>query len=508
MIETELQDIAGYQVEAVPYEISVSPWAPREWKRKPAINYGISLIICTGIVLFYLFVGPKTRHWCVLPLFFCGLMTASDFVAWLRDEMDQFDVKVFISGWFFLNCFLAPLMHLTYDMYGKDFYVSDWPTYFGYMGLFNAAGIFIYKLCHKISYRITKPSKSYWTIALERFVPVFSFFLIISLVSSLIIKVLYGGIVRREISEAAVGISHFLSVLLMLGDPAPTMIVIALLFWIRTKHPSISQSGITIFWLFVLIGFLQFAWVGLRGSRSAILYGVILIAGVIHYWLRPLKRKWLILMGVGIVIFAYLYSFYKFFGEVGWQAVWDPQVRRSLAAEGNRGIVPTLLGDFSRADLQALMVYRLVEYPDEYDAKMGRTYFETATLLIPRAIWPNKPPFNTKNWAGSELMGFYGESSRVYGLAGEAMLNFRFYGILPAFLLFGLLVGWLRKKIFTLYPSDSRFLIIPLFILLSQLIVMSDSDNVLFGGLKMGVVMVICVTLGSFHSRKSVEFGF
>src|SRR5690606_1236741 len=111
-----------------------------------------------------------------------------------------------------------------------------------------------------------------------------------------------------------------------------------------------------------------------------------------------------------------------------------------------------------------------------------RTYLVGYTIVIPRAIWPNKPPHKTME--GTQALigpGNYRpgvrEASNVYGLMGEAMLNF---GVFPAPLMFvtlGVLVGWVRRCYYNLHPDDVFRLWIPFLILLCVTYMVSDSDN-------------------------------
>ena len=107
------------------------------------------------------------------------------------------------------------------------------------------------------------------------------------------------------------------------------------------------------------------------------------------------------------------------------------------------------------------------------------------SILLPRQIFPNRPDTKVREGTnalygqGSYVPGSVG-SSRVYGLAGEAMLNFSAWVIPLAYLLFGLIVGWLRRFIASLDGSDARWLLVPILVNFVVLIPVSDSDNLIF----------------------------
>jgi len=125
--------------------------------------------------------------------------------------------------------------------------------------------------------------------------------------------------------------------------------------------------------------------------------------------------------------------------------------------------------------------------------------------VIPRAVWPDKPSgLHGKVGAGTALQHGEGsyrpgrfESSRVYGLAGEAMLNFGQAGAVGAFLLYGIMLGWYRKKMLTLHPDDARVYLVPLLTLVAITATFGDSDNTMYLFLKDGVLLTIVVWLSS-----------
>src|SRR6185369_5212501 len=175
----------------------------------------------------------------------------------------------------------------------------------------------------------------------------------------------------------------------------------------------------------------------------------------------------------------------------GLNALRDPPRAFELARTSGRTIHSTVLSDLSRADVQAYVLYRLQKGPAE-DLAWGRTYVGGAAILIPRSVYRNRPP--TKIKEGTDI--FYGRgtfatgrtSSRVFGLGGEAMLNVGVVGVPIAFLLFGMFVGILRRAYYGLTRGDVRLLALPLLVNLAVVMLIGDSDNVVFFLVKEGSV--------------------
>ncbi|HUT29792.1 MAG TPA: hypothetical protein VMX13_08370 [Sedimentisphaerales bacterium] len=483
-----------------------SPWAPRLWQAAIGVNYVTSGLLTLAIGIGFAVVSDECRHWCLIPLLLCGAVAGPDLIAWFRKELDGLDPKALVAAHIYLTCFVAPLLHLSFEAYGEDFYVSGWADYFGYMACFNFAGIILYKLVHNILFKRTRPVNSFWKMQPGKFIYAFVPVLAISLGASAAITLFFGGLIKRagvlSLSAGAEEYSGYLSVLLMLGDPTVSLIVMTVIYWLYQKNHDKPRSLGLVMILIMFAFILQFLLVGRRGSRSDIVVAVAALGGIIHYRLRPFSPKLILLGMFAVVMFVYLYGFYKFLGPRGWEAFYSTQARTQMKYElGGNSPLATVLNR-AKSDVQAFLLFRLAEYKGQYEPVHGRTYAMAVLTFIPRAIWKTKP-VSIKTEAGTAIQGYSSirVSRRVYGLAGEAMLNFGYWGIVPAFLVFGMFLGWFRKKVATMEPSDSRFFLIPFVVLTCGLVLGSDSRNLVFGLLKMGVLPFLVVFIGSARAK-------
>lgn len=475
-------------------------------------DYLVSASITFVISIYFILTTMECRYWGIIPLMTCGTLAGSDLIAWFRRRLDIFDPKALAAVFLYLTVFLAPLLHMASSQYGRDLYVLNWPEAFARMAIANLIGLIVYKWLQFKVYSKTSSIKTYWQIDAGRLIVWSAFFLIISLIAAIIIRIFFGGLIKIEgevqISEEASGYTAYLSVLRMLGDPFVLLLMVLIIFNINQKNKTSEKtsSWMTVGILMFVSAFLQFILVGLRGSRSVILSTIIIIGIIIHFTLRRYTRKWIIIGMAVVFVFLYLYDFRKKAGLIGLQAFYDTQVRQSLSSEfGGYTFMSTLLGDLSRADLQALMIANLTTYKDEiaYQPVWGRTYSMAFLTFIPRAVWKDKP-VGIKKDAGTAIQGLLrgrDTSTRQYGLAGEAMLNFGYVGIPVAFCLFGLIMGYFRKKLNTINISDARIYIFPLIILMLQNMVIQDSDNWIFALLRDGTLLFILICLSSFRYR-------
>ena len=186
---------------------------------------------------------------------------------------------------------------------------------------------------------------------------------------------------------------------------------------------------------------------------------------------------------VGLIVlfgFMYIYGVYKSDGLKVLEVVKNPGMMQEITDSSGRTPERTLLADMGRSDIQSYVLYRLSEDDCNYRYKFGSTYLSGLTILIPGSI---RPKLYGKSEAGFELIKgspSLGErASRVYGLAGEAMLNFGPAGIPFAFALFAWIVSRCRAFMMRLETGDARFLLYPFII------------NVLLQLLAGGFVMIV-----------------
>jgi hypothetical protein len=167
-----------------------------------------------------------------------------------------------------------------------------------------------------------------------------------------------------------------------------------------------------------------------------------------------------------------------------------------VAAKINRPIESTILDDLGRRYVQAYVLYRLMQPDCDYKYSFGRTYLGGVATLVPGPLWRQRPPTKVKE--GTEVLygagryrerplsstyekdRYIGMSSRVFGLSGEAMMNFGPCGVPAAMALFGLFVGRIGHWMKIWRPRDTRRLLLPFLLNVCFTILAGDSDNVVW----------------------------
>jgi hypothetical protein len=288
--------------------------------------------------------------------------------------------------------------------------------------------------------------------------------------------------------------------LFVLSESFPLPAWMAWCVYLRT-HPSRAT------WLLIAISLaLYFPLViyfgGLRGARRYTVWSMFAAAGIVHFYVRRIPRYAVLLAFPLLILFMYVYAFYKDVGPEALNIFRGADYRKYLTDSTARTPEVLLLGDFSRCDMQAYTLYRLVQTPGDFHYARGRTYLGALALAIPASIWPDRPPTRLKWTTDLEYHAGWYESgsqraSRVYGLAGEAMLNFGPWVVPFVFVIPAIAVALVQLLTTGLSVSDTRLFVLPILIILCISLVLNDSDENLFGLVKYAAVPMLVIVLGS-----------
>jgi hypothetical protein len=477
----------------------------RQDANKRILSYVLPSYIVAVTFTWLVFKDMQYQHWFLLPIGLCGLIVLIDAVDWFTGRYDLFD-PAGILGLFMAHFFFsAPLMHIAYDYWMR--YVippPDWRDWLGWMAWLNFLGLILYRVVRDFGFSTKEvPKKSTkWTLRRRPFLLLVIGGLAVTGALQTVVYIQSGGIIGyitafEDSSENFRGMGF----VFMISESFP---ILFLMFWVVcTQEKKWAKSWPVIIAILAVYFVLKLLFGGLRGSRSNTIWGLFWAAGIIHLWVRPMSKKFIAIALVFLVTFMYIYGFYKAGGLDGIKAFMEGgEAKAELEQSHNRGIETTLLADLGRSDVQAYVLYRMNIPDNGFQYALGRTYLGSVTLLIPASIWPSRPLTKVKE--GTEIQ--YGSiedapgqkfSSRIYGLAGEAMLNFGIFAAPAAFLVFGAYVRWLRRSLLTWDKRDSRMLILPFLINLSLLMLGSDGDNLVFVCIKNGAVPFVILFLAS-----------
>lgn len=484
------------------------------------LDWSISVIWPLMFIAGYAIADTYLFHWFIIPIYFCGVLISVDAVHWFRSKMDTFDPRGLV-GLFGCNFFvLSPILAAYYraDTVG-EICLDDMRPWLGGMAFLNLFGIILYLFIERKTSQRPIVVKKCWLDNPGRSMVILPLSVMIIVLCHVYFIIKGGGIsayiIYKTYGEIGqMGATVGLGPINVIGRALPIVLLIAITVWFRKSGRQVSFVLIAMTLLVFLVG--QFMVAGFTGSRASIMWALFWAAGIIHFFWRPIPVKLVIISFVPLMLFLYLYGFYKALGAKSFGIFTGEVSIKSLEYETRMTFARVLIGDMGRSNVQAILLSVVTDPRREYDFWYGKTYLTSVVSMIPRRIWPSKPEDNGKVVAGTEI--FYGRGSyvsrwsegvgigrratNIYGLAGEAMLNFGVWGILPAFAVWGCVVGWFRRRILNYSAGDMRLLIMPFLILLSFFLLIQDLDNLVETSVYNLLVPAVIVWVISFKTYR------
>lgn len=462
--------------------------------------------ICVAVVTFIFVVWNKSVvHWFLIPVMVCGILCGVDVVRWCRGQLDLFDPKTIIACLAFYGFFVAPLLNVAWDTYGVGDLVlwGDWRPWLGAMACLDVAGLVAYRLASNWTFAKTRISDVCWELDCKKFYPVFAIALCCSIIGATVFMWQLNGITGiieayETNPEAFIGKGW----LLPFAWPLVVLSFISVVFAWSNKKKEARRYLISGLIFLSAAGIAHFLLLGWYGSRGTTIWALFWMAGIIHYRFRRLPPKTLTFGLIFLIAFMYLYGFYKENMRASLQVLRSPSTWLEPVGY-QRDFKYLLLGDLARADSNASILHNLIKDPGDYDYRWGLTYVAALTTLIPRNFWPDRPEVRVD--AGTEALlgkGYPWKSSRLYGLGGEAMLNFGPWGIVPIFAVYGSILGWYRRKLKGWGTRDARMFLAPFFTAIIVQALVYDSDTLVFAAAVEGTLVVAAVFAASRHSEK------
>ena len=490
-------------------------------------SFAVGMILCAAVLFFFVFNVDELQHWFIIPVFVCGVLIAPDAVDWFRGRVDVFDPIGIIGLFGFHFFFLAPLLHFYWDTWstGIPNMPSDFRPWIGGMAIVNAFGLLIYRITRNwfTGRNVVRAAKSpprattVWQIDPSRATNLLAIGIAVAFAMQIWTFVQVGGIkgyadavdttllekrdtvITGGADSGFVGWAHILGVAESM--PILAMMAFALYLTKRNKRPTWAALLVALSVFFVL----QMFFGGLRGSRSNTVFALFWAVGILHFWIRPIPKKIIALGCCFIIVFGYVYNFYKVHGANVLNVWQESSSLAEMEEASSRSWQALLLADLGRTDLQALILCRINDTSWDYQLAMGRTYYAAACIVIPRSIWPDRPPSKMKE--GTEILYGRGRwekgiglSTRVFGLAGEAMLNFGPYVVPLFYLIPSFFIGRMRRWFFTWQRApymDARFLILPFLIRFSFSLFVGDVGRWVYTLFKNGALPFLILALSS-----------
>jgi hypothetical protein len=467
----------------------------------------VASFLCLAVSIGFIFTSDKFVHWFLIPTTLCGIAIGTDAVNWVRQRVPLFDPRGLLGVFGLHFFFLAPLLHINWDyqlLYLRP--LEDWRAWFGYMSTLNLIGLCAYQTARRLirSYRQNR-YQTVWRLNSHLALIGLYFGMLFTGLLQFIIFWQFGGI--EGFARASPQDVRGWGWIFTFSESFPLLMLFAFVIFARDKPllRTWAVIGIVIA-IFFVIRLLFFG--GLSGSRSSTLYAMIWAICVIHFYLRPVPRQ-LIHLGIALaIVFMYLGGLYKSYRVDFLQIIQDEGIESipRLLEDANRGVEEVLIEDLGRVSVQTYMLYRLTEelpYED-FEYAYGRTYVVGLLAPIPSAIFPNRPTGRVELGTiviEPDALLYGGTSSRIYALAGEAMLNFGWPAVPFMFGIWGLIVGLVCRWLTVIPQNDTRILLFPMLIVVCFLFLTADLDLNIIYLVRQGLVPFVILW---FSSRKGL----
>lgn len=463
-------------------------------------------LFCASVASVLAVVSPGCRHWFAVPAVLCGIVLAADVASWLRRGHDALDPVALVGVLGLHFFFFAPFIQATAGFYMEHWtehwatsidHPQDWRPWFGAVLLLTLPGLAAYRaVVWWISERpVPGPMLPRLPLDTSLFRTLLGGAMLLSAALQVWIYALFGGIeaysdwVRLHGARAFTGQFG----LFLAAESLPMLASVAYSEWASRRPRLASFPAIALFLLAILAASLFFG--GLRGSRSLVIFNLFWAVGLIHFRVRPVSVRVVALGLLFMILFMYSYGFYK----------WSRASGGLKGSKHQTSLLRTLVFDLGRVNVQAYVLLKLKQAQD-YDYGHGGTYLGALALVVPSALWEDRP--YTKRKYGTDLLFGRGQFARgrirsnlIYGLGGEAMLNFGPWGLPFVFPVWGAFVGWARRQMAALDSRDHRWILAPLAVTLSLALLAFDSTNVLVLALKSWSIPMIILAVSAGFAR-------
>lgn len=464
--------------------------------RHSAWAFALPFALIGGLIA--LTIMPQREWRWILPVSLLAPLILVDVVRWARREYDTFDpVGVFslLGAYFFV---VQPFVIVVRQAWPTFLPQVDWTLALTQLAWLNFIGLVAYRLV------VRSPTKlrSSPDVTIQRLPGNVKLGAQVGLVIAITFQVLlwqrFGGLTGylSAIEDRRQGTLDGLGQLLAIAESAP--IFVAILYVHRRQNRNVSPLEVGLFFF----GLSAFTLVtsGLRGSRSNIFWALLIALILVHRYVKRVTRTAVLLCAALAIVFAYAYGFYKAEGASLFQDL-STQSRVELEAQTGRTFETVLVSNVGKTAIQTWVLGRLEDPSVSYEYAFGQTYISAVALPVRTLI--RFPTIRSKNstaldlrFASEENRDF--RNSQVFGLAGEAMLNFGPIAVPFAYTLLAFTMLLLRRLYFS-----GRIISVALSPIVGLILLNGDLDNVMFFLVKNGAFPALVLASTDLVLRQS-----
>jgi hypothetical protein len=375
--------------------------------------------------------------------------------------------KFVVTAWFqiaylWYSFLIIPVAHVYFDYLPFAVRSYDVPSIFANLIVLNAIGLVFANLGFALVRDVRLPTIEYDQ---NRLMMVSGGFVVVGVVAW--VFALNPGMLY--VDDAFHRDESISVTLYIFSGAVPMLIVIASVAYFRNR-PFMNVHKWS---LFIILVILAVILGGMRGNRSSMI--IIVSSGLIwiHLFLRPFTWRELAAIGISGFLFILAYGRYKY-GGLG--AVLGTDPKGIEHANSMLDPLRIFLLDLGRAEVQAMVLdnFRQGHFVPRYN---GETYIRAFTQILFESWEPDW--LRPKTVVGPLAQYVAGSTrfatSRIYGLTGEAILNFGYLAIPAVFFLYGLVHAFLLAALKRM--DGALVFLAPLSIMLPVVLLFVDLDN-------------------------------
>lgn len=493
--------------------------APGVWTHVAPKGDGASTLIAgllvTAVTLVMMALHSVLMHWFVVPVSLAGILIGRDAVRWFRGGFEVLDMRGLMGivglHFFWFSALLIPVIDMApYPFAGVQ--KLDFRPWLGVMGILNVVGILMYQWI--AGWLASKPYNK--PVAVRRGVGgrmgmICAVAIVAGVGAQTYLLLRYGLHVKTAWGEER----QFMDgqgVFVILRSSLPVTLMFAVTC-IHLMAPQRKRSVMAVVIVMVLLTGLSLFLNGLTGNRGSTAMTGFWVAGIIHYCWRPFKRREVVVLAVLFVMFMFVYMFYKQYGTQGLKIFLNEGAQAAVDTGReriDRNFGGMLVGDLSRSHLHAYAAMVFIDKPYPYDLWWGMTVPADVMTIIPRWLFPNE--YNVGGYSGKHVAGtdmirgpdsfdptsMMGREPRMWGVAGNMMLNFGLYSAPFGYALLGLYVGWAQRVTRKWQATgDIRIFLAPLLTLIAMIILVMDPQVFTMYFLRYFALPIMIVWAGS-----------
>lgn len=436
-------------------------------------------------------------------------------ILWLQSKIDVFDPLGLLGAFGIVFYLAGPVMQIGSDYWPFIPSLRGQEDWFTIWAALNSVGLAIFALIvgrPTVRYR---QLRSIWVIDFRYFKVIALIALAITAASQAYIFAKFGGVSgfiqtfseRQELHLGRTENDPFenLGFIVVIAESFKYTFAMCCITYLKGKRYAKNIILFAALMSSLLAIFLVFG--GLRGSRNATVFSLIFAVGMYSFWIKKVKVK-LALAGV-LFVFAFLtaYNWYKIAGVRGVGAIFDAQERASFNNTRQDNSLFVFTRDMGRMDVQVLA---MIGYEERgVPLRHGLTYAGAPFTVVPTAVVPWKPTHLAE--AKSDVVfgvGQYNPKYRMttilFGLFGEAFINFWYVGAVLSYAGLALVVRFTRRLVYGLAENDARRLLVPVFCLLPINMLLADA-GVLVMMLTRALLIPTAVIMASVRVRRRLS---